>query len=60
MTRQEKETLVQTRKICPDLLCSIDICRAIQVWGLRRKEGNNAQQLGWEIGRVNKTVVVVM
>jgi len=31
-------------EVCPDLLCSVDIRRAIQVWFLRGKEGNDAQQ----------------
>jgi len=31
-------------KVCPDFFCGVDIRRAVQVWFLRGKEGNNAQQ----------------
>ena len=37
--------MIQTSEVCPDFLCSVDIRRAIQVWFLRGKEGNDAQQL---------------
>ena len=30
-----EETLVQTSKVCPDLLCSVDVRGAVQVWLLR-------------------------
>jgi len=31
-------------QVCPDLLCGVNIRRAIQVWALRGKQGNDAQQ----------------
>ena len=37
--------MIQTSKICPDFLCGVDIRRAVQVWCLRGKEGDDAQQL---------------
>jgi hypothetical protein len=37
--------LIHTSKVCPDLLCGIDVRWAIQIWLLRGKEGDDAQQL---------------
>jgi hypothetical protein len=36
--------LFVSSQVCPDLFCGVDIRRAIQVWVLRGKEGNDAQQ----------------
>ncbi len=43
--RGGRETLVHTGEVCPNLLCGVDVRRAIQVRGFRGKEGNDAQQL---------------
>jgi hypothetical protein len=40
---EAEEKLVQTIEVCPDLLCGVDIRRAIQVWFLGGKEGNDTQ-----------------
>jgi len=41
---QTADFLLVSSKVCPDLLCGVDVRGAIQVWGLRGKEGNDAQQ----------------
>jgi len=41
---ETSDFLFVSSKVCPNLLSSVYVCRAIQVWCLRGKEGNDAQQ----------------